>query len=266
MTQNPSPFIPARHLVTGRLAVEIHANRVRMGRAAARAAAAWLHDVISAQGSARVIFACAPSQNEFLDALLDPVACGIALDWSRVTAFHMDDYLGLTADHPQSFRNYLRQHVLSRVPMGEFNPIVAEAADVNGFCREYTQLLRARPIDLICLGIGENGHIAFNDPPVADFEDPALIKVVELDDACRTQQVNDGCFPSFAKVPTHALSLTIPVFRQARRLSVHVPGKLKARAAAATVRDEISTLCPATILRTHPNATLYLDQASASLL
>ena len=237
-----------------------------MGVAAARSAAAWLQGVIAAQGEARVIFACAPSQNEFLEALIDPALCGVAIDWSRVTAFHMDDYLGLSGDHPQSFRRYLHDHVLSRVKIGKFHPIVAESADVEAFRRDYTRLLSERPIDLICLGIGENGHIAFNDPPVADFEDPALIKVVELDDACRTQQVNDGCFPTFADVPAHALSLTIPVFRQARRLSVHVPGPRKARAAAATIDDEISTACPATILRTHPNATLYLDRDSASLV
>jgi glucosamine-6-phosphate deaminase len=256
----------ARHFVAGRLAVEIHPDRRALGVSAARAAAAWLHEVIAAQGFARVVFACAPSQNEFLDALFDPAACGVAVDWSRVTAFHMDDYLGLTAEHPQSFRRYLREHVLSRVQIGVFHPIVAESADVAGFCADYTSLLRERPIDLICLGIGENGHIAFNDPPVADFDDPALIKVVELDDACRTQQVNDGCFPTFADVPAHALSLTIPVFRQARRLSVHAPGPRKAHAAAGTVHGEISTACPASILRTHSNATLYLDRDSASLL
>jgi glucosamine-6-phosphate deaminase len=263
---NASPSLPPRHLVADRLAVEIHRDRQLLGRAAARSAAAWLQGVVAVQGFARVIFACAPSQNEFLDALLDSSVCGVEIDWSRVTAFHMDDYLGLSAEHPQSFRRYLHDHVLSRVAMGAFHPIVAETADVDGFCRGYTRLLRERPIDLICLGIGENGHIAFNDPPVADFDDPALIKIVELDDACRVQQVNDGCFPSFAEVPARALSLTIPVFRQARRLSVHVPGPRKAQAAAATVRGEISTLCPASILRTHPDATLYLDRESAALL
>lgn len=266
MSNASSPTLSSRHLVAGRLAVEIHADRVSMGLAAARAAAAYLHEIIAARGSARVVFACAPSQNEFLKALLDPAECGVAVDWSRVTAFHMDDYLGLTGEHPQSFRRYLRDHVLSRVTIGAFHPIIAESPDVAGFCADYTRLLRERPIDLICLGIGENGHIAFNDPPVADFDDPALIKVVELDGACRVQQVNDGCFPSFADVPAHALSLTIPVFRQARRLSVHAPGPRKARAAADTVNGEISTACPASILRTHPNATLYLDRDSASLL
>lgn len=266
----PVPVSPparaARYLVAGRLAVEIHADRRALGAAAARSAAAWLRGVIAEKGEARVIFACAPSQNEFLAALIDPALCGVEIDWSRVTAFHMDDYLGLTGEHPQSFRRFLREHVLSRVAIGRFHPILAESADVASFCREYSRLLGEKPIDLICLGIGENGHIAFNDPPVADFDDSALIKVVELDEACRVQQVNDGCFPTFADVPTHALSLTIPVFRRARRLSVHVPGPLKARAAAGTVKDEISTACPATILRTHPDATLYLDRDSASLL
>ena len=246
-----------------RLAVEVHPTRLALGRAAARAAAAYLHGVIAAQGEARVIFACAPSQNEFLAALIDPAQCGLALDWSRVTAFHMDDYVGLSASAPQSFRHYLHERLLSVVKVGKFHPLAAEASDSAAVCAGYTAELRRKPIDLICLGIGENGHIAFNDPPVADFDDPKLVKVVELDRACRQQQVNDGCFPSLDAVPRHALSLTIPVFRQARQLSVHVPGPRKAEAVRATLRDAIGSACPASILRLHPNATLYIDQAAA---
>ena len=254
------------YLTAGHLAVEIHTDRPTMGRAAARAVAAHLHGVIARQGEVRVIFACAPSQNEFLAALVDPAKCGLAVDWSRVTAFHMDDYVGLSADHPQSFRNYLRQHFLRHVAIPRFHPLPAEEKDATAVAARYTALLREKPIDLICMGIGENGHIAFNDPPVADFEDPHLVKVVELDLACRQQQVNDGCFPSLAEVPLHAFTLTVPVFRQARRLSIHVPGSRKAAAVRATIEGPIVKACPASILRLHPEATLYVDQAAASRL
>lgn len=257
----------SRYVTAGRLAVEIHADRPALGLAAARSAAAYLHDVIAAKGEARVIFACAPSQNEFLAALLEVSKTGhTAVDWSRVTAFHMDDYVGLAATHPQSFRSYLQEHFLSRVKIGKFHPVTAEEPDAAAVCARYTAALSEKPIDLICLGIGENGHIAFNDPPVADFEDPALIKVVELDDACRHQQVADGCFPNFAAVPRHAFTLTVPVFRRARRLSIHVPGPRKAEAVKATIENPVSTACPASILRLHPDATLYIDQAAAKLL
>jgi glucosamine-6-phosphate deaminase len=258
---------PAPHYLTsGRLAVEIHADRPALGRAAARAVAAELHGLITRQGEARVIFACAPSQDQFLAALIDPAQCGLALDWSRITAFHMDDYVGLTAAHPQSFRAYLRQHLLDHVAVGHFHPLPAEHPEPSVVAARYTALLREKPIDLVCMGIGENGHIAFNDPPVADFEDPHLVKVVELDSTCRQQQVNDGCFPTLADVPLHAFTLTITVFRQARRLSIHVPGPRKATAVQATVQGPITTACPASILRLHANATLYIDTAAASLL
>lgn len=261
------PVTTPYYTTADRLAVEIHPDRPAMGRAAARAAAAYLHEVIGARGEARVIFACAPSQDEFLAALLEfSRADHTAVDWSRVTAFHMDDYVGLAGTHPQSFRNYLQQHLLRHVRMGRFHPVPAEQPDPAAVCANYSALLAEKPIDLICLGIGENGHIAFNDPPVADFDDPHLIKVVELDDACRHQQVNDGCFPNFDAVPKHAFTLTVPVFRRATRLSIHVPGPRKAEAVKATLQQGIATSCPASILRLHPAATLYIDTAAAKLL
>ncbi|MBC7369367.1 MAG: glucosamine-6-phosphate deaminase [Undibacterium sp.] len=260
------PVTAPHYATAGRLALEVHADRAALGRAAARAVAAHLQSVVARQGEARVIFACAPSQDEFLAALVDPAQCGLALEWSKITAFHMDDYVGLTAAHPQSFRHYLRQHLLNRVAIGRFHPLPAEEPDAAAVAARYTALLREKPIDLICMGIGENGHIAFNDPPVADFEDPALVKVVELDHACRRQQVNDGCFPTLAEVPRHAFTLTISVFRQARRLSIHVPGPRKAAAVRGTVEGRVLTACPASILRLHPDATLYIDTAAASLL
>ncbi len=258
---------PSRYFTSGRLGVEVHADRPALGLAAAQATAAYLHDVIASRGQARVIFACAPSQNEFLASLLAVSKTGhMAVDWSQVTAFHMDDYVGLTGQHPQSFRHYLQTHFLSQVKIGRFHPVPAEEPDSAAVCARYTALLSEKPIDLICLGIGENGHIAFNDPPVADFEDPQLIKVVELDDACRHQQVNDGCFPTFADVPRHAFTLTVSIFRRARRLSIHVPGPRKADAVKATLEGPVSTACPASILRLHPEATLYIDRAAAGRL
>jgi glucosamine-6-phosphate deaminase len=255
-----------QYTVIDRLAVEIHGDRKESGRAAARAAAAYLSDVITLQGDARVVFACAPSQDDFFAALLDSNSNGGRLDWSRVTAFHMDDYVGLSAEHPQSFRHYLERHLLSRVRIGRFHPLPAEEADMAAVCARYATLLRERPIDLICLGIGENGHIAFNDPLVADFDDPASVKIVELDPACRQQQVNDGCFTTLTDVPRHALTLTVPIFRQARRLSICVPGLRKAAAVRSTLCDAIAPTCPASILRLHPCATLYLDSAAATEL
>jgi glucosamine-6-phosphate deaminase len=261
MKNNPTPF----RFQADRLEVEVHLDRAAMGLAAARAVAAHLRDMLAAQGAVRVIFACAPSQDEFLAALADPRQAGAAVDWSKVTAFHMDEYVGLPASAPQSFRHYLQVHLLDRLQVGRFHGLAAEEPDVTAACARYAALLVEKPIDLICLGIGENGHLAFNDPPVAEFDDPKVVKRVELDPACRQQQVNDGCFPSLDAVPRHALTLTLPVFRTARRLSVHVPGPRKAEAVRATLHDAISTACPATILRTHPNATLYLDRDSAAL-
>lgn len=249
-----------------RLAVEIHADRRAAAHAAARAVAAYLAEVIATRGEARVIFACAPSQDEFLAGLIDPVVTGAPLDWSRVVAFHMDEYIGLNAGHPQSFRWYLQQHLLQHVSIGAFHPLDGSAENLKRVCRQYWARLRERPIDVICLGIGENGHIAFNDPSAADFADPRLVKVVELDPACRQQQVNDGCFARLEDVPTHALSLTIPVFRSARRLSVQVPGERKAPAVRDALCGPVSDRFPASILRHHPRATLYLDPASAQLL
>lgn len=257
----PSPI----RFLLDRLAVEVHADRRHLGLHAARAVGQLLREIIDQQGGARVIFACAPSQNEFLAALVDPTVAG-PIAWERVTAFHMDDYVGLTATHPQSFRAYLHDHLLSRVKLGQFYPLAGEQPDLKQVCLDYSARLQEAPIDLICLGIGENGHLAFNDPPVANFNDPVLVKPVELDDACRRQQVNDGCFPVLTAVPRYALTLTLPVFRDARHLSVHVPGPRKAAAVKAALEGPWSTHCPASMLRQHPAATLYLDTESAAAL
>ncbi len=230
-----------------------------MGCAAGGHAARAISAAIAANGAARIILASAPSQDETLNALT-----AASLDWSRVTIFHMDEYLGLPADHPQTFRAYQRARVLSRITPAAFHGIAGETADPAGECARYSALLCAGPIDVCCLGIGENGHIAFNDPPVADFGDAVLVKPVELDAPCRRQQVNDGCFPTLEAVPTHALTLTIPALMRSRTLVCSVPGPRKAAAVRATVCDAIATACPATIMRRHADATLYLDADSAA--
>lgn len=245
--------------IFGGLAVHVHPDRAAMGRAAAREAAEALRAALARQGVARLVLACAPSQDEMLAALAaEPV------DWARVTVFHMDEYVGLAAAHPASFRRYLHGHFLVRVRPAAFHGIAGEAADPAAECRRYAALLAAAPLDLVCLGIGENGHLAFNDPPVADFADPETVKPVELDEACRRQQVSDGCFPALADVPRRALTLTIPALLGARRLVATVPGQRKAAAVRAALHGPVTPVCPASILRTHPAAALHLDPAAAA--
>jgi glucosamine-6-phosphate deaminase len=247
------------------LAKHVYVDRAQMGAAAAARFHQWVEEALARQARCRVIFACAPSQDEFLRVLTAKAQAAPAL-WKRVDVFHMDDYVGLADDHPQTFRHYLRRHFLDHVPTGSFQPINGAAPNAKAEAARYAGLLAAGPIDAIALGIGENGHIAFNDPPVADFNDPVLAKVVELDGACRQQQVNDGCFPAERDVPRFAITLTLPVFARAGALCCIVPGMRKARAVRAALMDPIGPACPATILRTHPKAELFLDRQSASLL
>ena len=181
----------------------------------------------------------------------------------------MDEYLGLAADHPAAFRRYLREHLFDRVGLPGDRLRLIPGEDVKrplATCLTYEALLRAAPTDIVCAGIGENGHLAFNDPPVADFLDPVLIKPVRLDHACRVQQVNDGCFASIDDVPTHAYTLTVPALLSAPFVSLCVPGPRKAEAVRATLRDPIAEACPATALRRHPGAVLHLDLESAALV
>ncbi|MDO5308632.1 MAG: 6-phosphogluconolactonase [Planctomycetia bacterium] len=244
------------------LYVEVCSDRAELGRRAGAAAAEAIAEAIARQGQARVIFAAAPSQNETLDALMT----SDLVDWTKVVAIHMDEYVGLPLDSNARFARYLDEHCFSRAAFKEvhyIDPCKDEPIDV--LLNRYRALLAQAPIDVVCMGIGENGHVAFNDPPVADFKDPEAIKLVQLDDACRTQQVNDGCFPSFDATPTHALTLTVPTLANARRQICAVPGKLKANAVKNTLFAPVSTQCPATILRTLPGAALYLDADSYSL-
>ncbi len=247
------------------LIVHFHPDRTAMGRAAAARAHAQVKACVTAGGGARVILSSAPSQDDFYTALADLAAAEPAV-WARVVAFHMDDYVGLPLNHAQSFSRYLQDHFFHRIAVAEFHPIRGDASDPESEAVRYAGLLTAAPIDLIGMGIGENGHVAFNDPPVADFNDPVAVKIVEMDPVCRQQQVNDGCFPAIAGVPRFALSITLPVFARARMLSCHVPTARKSSAVLSTLTGPIGPSCPATLLRQHPNARLHLDPAAAALL
>lgn len=251
-----------REFTVDLLSVKIYRTRAELGAAAAEAAAGKLRELLAQKERVAVIFAAAPSQNEFLDAL----SAAPGLDWGRVTAFQMDEYLGLPEGAPQSFGYYLRERLFEKVRPGCVHLLNGNAASPAEECRRYAQLLRNNPPDLVCLGIGENGHIAFNDPPVADFADPEAVKVIELEESCRRQQVNDGCFPSLAQVPVKAMTLTVPTLVAAPWLYCMVPGATKREAVERTLMGKISRDCPASILRTHQGAALFLDAASAALL
>ena len=244
------------------LKIEIFPTRAEMGAAAAEEAAAYLRDLLQQDSTRRVrmLFAAAPSQNEFLAGLTS--APGI--DWSRVDALHLDEYIGLPENAPQSFARFVRERVVDKVHPGSVHYLNGRAPDPEAECRRYEALLAEAPIDILCAGIGENGHLAFNDPPVADFEDPQVVKIVDLDAVCRQQQVNDGAFATIDQVPHRAVTLTIPALMSAERVFCIVPGPTKTEAVYQTVRGPITTNCPASILRRHPNATLYLDRASAA--
>lgn len=243
------------------LEVRTHATRDELGEAAAALAAEVIREACELRGEARVIFACALSQDEFLASLVRlPIA------WDQVTIFHMDEYVGLRATHAQSIRRFLRAHLLDDIALPKAVHLIQGEKDPVHECARYSKLLAEKPIDFVCMGIGENGHLAFNDPPVADFNDPHLVKIVELDDKCRLQQVHDGCFPSIQAVPSHGITLTIPALMSARQISCCVPGTRKANAVHDTLMGPVTRECPASILRRHPNAVLHLDPASAAHL
>jgi glucosamine-6-phosphate deaminase len=245
-----------------KLNVYVYDSRLRMGNASAAVIASEIRRLIVARGRAVVIFASAPSQNEFLAALVE--APGI--DWSRVVGFHLDEYLGMDEHAPQSFRRFLIDRLVNKVPLGEFHGLRGESDDGDAESARYAQLLAANPPDFAVLGIGENGHLAFIDPPFCDFNDPQAAKVVELDEACRAQQVNDGAFAAIDDVPRHALSLTIPTIMALPKLFAIVPGPAKRQAIKSTIEGPVETGCPASILRLHSDAHLFIDSDSASLL
>lgn len=246
-----------------KLNVKIMENRTQMGEVAAKD----IHDrillLLSEKETINMIFAAAPSQNDVLSSLIkyDDI------EWNRINAFHMDEYIGLgEALKDRSFSTYLTEHIFGKVPFKSINLINSTATDAKAECERYTKILNDNPTDIVVMGIGENGHIAFNDPWVAKFDDEYVVKVVDLDDVCRQQQVNDGCFENIDLVPKQAMTLTCPTLTRANHLFCIVPAITKANAVKITIEGDISEDCPATILRRHDDATLYLDGDSSSLL
>ncbi len=244
------------------LTTKIYPTVEAMGAEAAREAADRICALLDEKSEINMIFAAAPSQEAFLKALI----ADERIDWSRINAFHMDEYIGLPADAPQGFGNFLRKRLFDRVPFKAVYYINGLAEDLDAECARYAALLAEHPTDVVCMGIGENGHIAFNDPHVAEFDDPKWVKVVSLDEMCRQQQVNDKCFEHIDEVPTHALTLTIPTLMRPEWVFCIVPYTGKANAVKATVEGEISEKCPASILRKKEKSCLYLDADSASKL
>lgn len=245
-----------------KLEVQIYENRTLMGEAAARDIKAKIAELLSEKSEINMIFAAAPSQNDVLKSLVEDKE----IEWNRVNAYHMDEYIGLDKDAPQGFGNFLKEHIFGLVSFKSVNYIDITATDPEAEAERYGKLLKENPTDIVIMGIGENGHIAFNDPPVADFKDEKWVKPVKLDEICRQQQVNDGCFASLDKVPTHAMTLTVPTLVKAPYLFCIVPAPTKAKAVYETLNGSIDEHCPASILRTHNNAVLYLDNESSKLL
>ncbi len=244
------------------LRVRVFPDQQSLSQSVAADVRDYLVDLVARQGHATAILATGNSQVQFLGRL---VAMG-GVDWSRITLFHMDEYLGIAADHPASFRRYMRERVAQLVQPRVFHYLDGDCAQPLDELERYARLLTAQPVDLCCLGIGENGHIAFNDPPVARFDDPHVVKLVKLDDACKRQQVMEGHFPSLETVPPYAFTLTIPTLCSARKMMCVAPEARKAQAVRDALRGPISTACPASILRQQAHCILFLDAESAGLL
>jgi glucosamine-6-phosphate deaminase len=257
-----APMSEATERTVDHMRVSVHPDSSALARAAADTAAAVIRDAVAARGVAHAMFATGNSQLEFVDTI---VTATPGVPWGDVVVFHMDEYVGVGPDHPAGFRRWIRERISDRV-----DPLVAHyidgLADPADECERYAGLLRRHPLDLCCLGIGENGHLAFNDPPVADFDDPLDMKVVELDRDCRLQQVHEGHFPGIEAVPNLAITATIPALLRADTVLAIVPEARKAEPVRAAIAGPLSTACPASILRTRENVMLHLDPGSASLL
>ena len=250
-----------REINKDKLTAKIYSGRPELGAAAAEILTAKISELLKTKEYINIIFASAPSQNEFLAELLYK-----NIEWNRINAFHMDEYIGLHPDASQGFGNFLKDRLFTKVNCREVNYLNGNATDPQDECKRYSDLLIKYPTDIVCLGIGENTHLAFNDPHVADFNDPLIVKVVDLDQDCRSQQVNDGCFATIDDVPTHALTITMPALFKSTFAYAIVPGKFKANAIYHTLNSDISELYPSTILRKHDHAVLFIDEDSASKL
>ncbi|NBH70881.1 glucosamine-6-phosphate deaminase [Clostridiaceae bacterium] len=244
-----------RELDFGKVNLKVYGTRGEMGKAAAKEAAECMRRMLKEQDEIHCVFAAAPSQNEFLEALIQEGG----IDWSRVNGYHMDEYVGLGIGHPSSFNRFLSQAVFDCVPFK--NVYLINGANESGQEAErYASILERIAIDITFMGIGENGHIAFNDPDVADFHDAKTVKVVELDEVCRMQQVHDGCFLSLEEVPKKALTVTVPKLVSAREIFCIVPTKKKQKAVREALTGEVRETCPASILRETDNVHMYIDQ------
>lgn len=249
-----------KEISAGSLKVKVFENRAQMGVDAAKDIAECIKKLQSEKDEINIIFAAAPSQNDTIGALI----ATDGIEWGKINAFHMDEYVGLAKDAPQGFGNFLKACLFDKVPFKSVNYIYSETETAEEICARYSELIKNNPIDIVCLGIGENAHIAFNDPWVAEFDDKEIIKRVKLDETCRNQQVNDGCFAKLEDVPKEALTLTIPVLYNANYLFCSVPAPTKADAVYNTVNCDITEDVPATIMKKHANAIMYCDADSAA--
>ena len=246
-----------KKILKDKLQVYVYENNEEMGAGAAKRTGEYIRALLKEKESINMIFAAAPSQNTMLNNLI----LEEGIDWTRIHAFHMDEYIGLPSDAEQSFGRYLKEHIFDRVPFSSVN-LLCGTADPDEECLRYSALLEKNPVDIVCLGIGENAHIAFNDPWVADFDDPKLVKVVPLDPVCRLQQVHDGCFKDLESVPEKALTLTIPALTNAKHMVCCVPHATKRQAVKNTVFGDITVDIPATIMRKHDCAVMFCDRNS----
>jgi glucosamine-6-phosphate deaminase len=243
-------------------AVRIFQKKADLGDAAAAAGGVILREAIGGRGLARIVIGTGPSQNETIASLVRRTD----IDWNRVEVFHMDEYAGMPDTHPASFRRWLKEHLADLVRPGRVHYLRGDAPDLDAECRRYGDLLLAAPLDISFLGFGENGHIAFNDPAVADFHDPVAVKRVLLDERCRLQQVGEGHFPDLASVPPEAATVTCPVLVSAAHLICSVPDRRKAEAVRNAIEGPLAESCPASLVMTHPRCAIFLDTESASLL
>lgn len=254
--------LPVKTFRVNDLSVYLHQSAAEMALSAAQLIHTYLQNLLSQQSTASIILATGNSQIKFLEALIDLGG----IDWSLITLFHLDEYLGIDANHNASFRRYLRERVEKRVQPAVFHYIEGDTLQPLSECKRYAQLLSAQPIDLCCLGVGENGHLAFNEPSVADVHDPYQVKLVKLESTTRQQQVDEGHFPDLEAVPQYGFTLTVSMICSANKILCLAPEKRKAKVMQKMLQEPISTSCPASILRTQAQATLFLDTDSASLL
>jgi len=255
-----NPVAPTRELLIDQLQVSVYANRGELGQAAAMVAREQIQAALDTRDEANIILATGNSQLDFLQALRELAD----IDWKKVRVFHLDEYLGIDSGHPASFPRFLAEHFLNFVAVGTFFPIPNKPVNIQQACNDYAGVLHEFPADLVVMGFGENGHLAFNDPPYADFNDTEWVKVVTLDDDSRHQQVGEGHFSSIEEVPKQAITLTIPALLAAELILCIVPESRKAAAVHACLRQPVSEQRPGSVLRTIDHARLLLDTDSAA--